>query len=213
MLCKVTRWFGLATELGPFRQRLPRQWELGVEVRCHIWYRYSCGHPRCVSCLPPNLHGGGNTGLRDRWVRMCTSAATRWPFRRFQVEMAIFPLASAGVSVGSPCQGSWSLPQEAKEKDTRERWGGGREERATELVKFQSPVFRSLNLITDVIRAQCFLKPRRRLTHSLPSSLLPSVPLSWASEDGVDMSPGSLLRGAPRECACRPHWPGGKGLP
>lgn len=103
--------------------------------------------------------------------------------------------------------------REAKEKDIGERWGGGREERATELVQFQSKVFRSLNLITDIIRAQCFLKPLRCLTPTLPSSLLPSVPLSWASEDGVDMSPGSLLRGAPREYAYRPHWLGGGKAP
>lgn len=43
-------------------------------------------------------------------------------------------------------------------RKVQEGWGGSQEARVTELVKLLSELFRGLNLIKDIIKAQCFLK-------------------------------------------------------
>lgn len=76
-------------------------------------------------------------------------------FLIFPSQVAIFPLASAGTSAGSTCQGSWSF-QEAEEKEVQERWAGCQEERVTELVRLQSQLLRSRSSVQGVVKDWCF---------------------------------------------------------
>ena len=117
MLCKMTRCFGLPTEPGlPTRrtsweqrvswQRLPLKWKLGFEVRCQVRHRGldSC---RCVpdysAVAAPGLCGGKQQWQGPGvWVQICTFSAQCWPFKYFQVKIAIFPLASAMPPQGQP---------------------------------------------------------------------------------------------------------------
>lgn len=86
-------------------------------------------------------------------------------------------------------------------RKVQERWGGCQEERVPELVKFQSKLFRSLNLIKDIIKAPCFLK-------LLPLCILLSLSTGPLRMESASHQQVSLLKGVPRECASRPHWPG-----
>ena len=105
---------------------------------------YSCSHPGCAPRFPPkdgqapSLHGGSNSH-RERACgsKSAHSAQHAGPFKCFQVRIPIFPFASAGASMGSNFQGSWSS-QESTEKEVQERWRGCQEERVPELVIFQN---------------------------------------------------------------------------
>lgn len=80
--------------------------------------------PVAIPCpFPPNDRGSNSTrewmGGGFKFAHLVQYAGS---FPYSQVRAAISPLASAGVSVSSNLQESWSL-QEAKEKEVQERWG------------------------------------------------------------------------------------------
>lgn len=137
-------------------------------------------HPFLLLTEEATAPGNGRGGFT--FAYLVHSAGS---FLYSRVRAAIFPLASAGISVSSNLQEAWSL-QEAKEKEVQERWerSSGRQGQIPE------STLQVLNLTKDIIKALCFWKLLWYLTRCLPASLLLSVPLSWASEDGIGMSPG-----------------------
>ena len=87
-----------------------------------------------TSLLPmataPRLHRGSSSGSRE-WtcgVQCACSEQDAGPSMHFQVKGAIFPSASAGVSMSSNFKVSGSF-QETQEKEVQERWGDDQEER------------------------------------------------------------------------------------
>lgn len=83
----------------------------------------------------PRLHGG--LGRSREWMHgldCAHSVQDARPSVSFQVKVAVSPSASAGVSMSSNFQVSWSF-QEAKEKEVQERQGDDQEERVLLLCK------------------------------------------------------------------------------
>lgn len=145
----------------------------------------------------PHLEEGSNNRQEGMCgSKTCAFSAHAGTFECFQVEIPIFPFASGNASTGSTFPESWSF-QQAKEKETQERGEGCQEE----LVKFQSKFFRSQNLNTNIIKALCFLKLLWCLANSFFP--LPSVPLSWASEDSAEVSSGGWSFGSSPKGVCR----------
>lgn len=83
----------------------------------------------------PRLHGG--MGSSREWTRgldCARSVQDAGPSVSFQVKVAVSPSASAGVSMSSNFQVSWSF-QEAKEKEVQKRRRDDQEERVLLLCK------------------------------------------------------------------------------
>lgn len=123
----------------------------GVAVRHQIEIRSSrplvlLPSRLCPTCPPK--HGRSSPSPRRKqqgmgvWIHVCTLSATCWAFQVFSSQNTHFPFSFSRCLLGSNFQGSWSS-QESKEKEVQVGWRGCQEERVTELVRFQSQLFRS----------------------------------------------------------------------
>ena len=117
---------------------------------------YSCCHPGCVPpallnmVTAPRLPGRKQQGM-SVWIHICILSAMCWAFQVFSSQNIHCPFSFSRCLLGSNFQGSWSS-QKSKEKEVQVGWRGCQEERVTELVRFQSQLFRSRNLVKVIMK-------------------------------------------------------------
>ena len=123
----------------------------GVEVRFQIEIRSSwplllLQSRQCPTCPSKHGHSSPSPGRKQQrmgeWIHICTLSVMCWAFQVFSGQNTHFPFSFSRCLLGSNFQESWSS-QDSKEKEVLVGWRGCQKERVTEVVRFQSQLFRS----------------------------------------------------------------------